>query len=104
MIADPDWHLIFGGFSYDLDLTADIPVDSVELYNWKNGQQCQLPNLNYPVYAQPSVVMNGTPAYCGGLSNQELVQCWIFDKVTKTWMQMSCCIDYFIVKQNIKIC
>ena len=98
LISDPDWHLIFGGLTIESD-PSGYPTDSVELYNWKNGEQCQLPNLNYLIHSQVSVVLNGTPAFCGGQSNQEMIQCWMLDKVTKAWMQVSCIIFYCIVAQ-----
>jgi hypothetical protein len=101
---------VFGGSSDSSGLT----LNSVELYNWRTGQQCQLPNLTYPidgqvaVKAQPNlgngmirhtnsiinymtvkvaVVMNGTPAYCGGYNS---LQCFKLDKVTRTWIKVSC--------------
>jgi hypothetical protein len=89
LIADHDWYLIFGGLNFELDPSAGSTIDSVELYNWRNGQQCQLPNLKDSIYGPISVVFDGTPAYCGGHSNQELFKCWMLDKVTKTWVQVS---------------
>ena len=33
---DPEWHMIIGGIKYPSELS------SVELYNWKTGEKCQL--------------------------------------------------------------
>ena len=78
---------MFGGLSDSSGLT----LNSVELYNWRTGQQCQLPNLTNPVASQVSVVMNGTAAYCGGSNAAgRSLQCFKLDKATKTWMQVSC--------------
>ncbi len=74
---------MFGGSSDSSGLT----LNSVELYNWRTGQQCQLPNLTYPIDGQVAVVMNGTPAYCGGYNS---LQCFKLDKVTRTWIKVSC--------------
>jgi hypothetical protein len=76
-----------GGFSE----TSGSYLQSVELYNWRTGQQCQLPNLPSPVYASVAVSMNGTLAYCGGDkgSGNLVQQCFRLDKTTNTWVQVS---------------
>ncbi len=78
---------MFGGLSDSSGLT----LNSVELYNWRTGQQCQLPNLTNPIAGQVSIVMNGTPAYCGGGTDTGSLQCFNLDKVTRTWVQVSTC-------------
>ncbi len=86
LIVDKAWQLVFGGLS---DFSGSV-LNSVELYNWRTGQQCQLPNLTYPIAGQVSIVMNGTPAYCGGTTDANSLQCFNLDKVTRTWIKVSC--------------
>ncbi len=62
------------------------------LYNWKTDQNCQLPFLPQPMYAQAPIIMNDTVAYCGGYSSTSSMytsQCYKLDKITKTWIQVS---------------
>jgi hypothetical protein len=37
LIADPEWHMTFGGNGYP----SQDRVLYVELYNWKTGEQCR---------------------------------------------------------------
>jgi hypothetical protein len=90
--VDPDWHLIFGGFSSSF-------LNTVELYNWKTGMHCSLPFLPYGVFQQVSIVMEGTPVFCGGQSNAGTVlHCFKLEKQAKNWMQVS-----LFIKKNINI-
>ena len=65
-------------------------LQSVELFNWRTGQQCSFTSLpNKSVYSI-SVAMDGIPAYCE--SRTDLGQsshCFKLDKLTKSWMQVS---------------
>jgi hypothetical protein len=92
--VDPDWHLIFGGLSTTL-------LNTVELYNWKTGLHCLLPSLPYEVFQQVSIVMEGTPVFCGGQSNTAVFvfHCFKLVKQTQTWVQVS----LFFTKININI-
>ena len=74
-ISDPgpetesDWHFIFGG------------KRSTELFNWKTGQRCYLPN-EPPIRMQhPSGVLfnRETPAACCAK------QCMVFNRTTLNW-------------------
>jgi len=77
--------LVFGGLSSSYQY-----MDSVELFNWKTGQQCLLPPLPYAVYGQTAVVLNGAPVFCGGDSEHGFVKhCNKFEKSTKSWVQVS---------------
>jgi hypothetical protein len=70
--------LIIGGYYY---------TSSVELYNWKTGKQCKLPDFPIPVCCGAAAVMGGTPAYCGGESTGWITQggCYKFEKTNMTW-------------------
>ena len=67
--------MILGGYS-----TAALV--SVELHNWKTGQQCFTTNLPYGVYYHSGVVMEQTPAFCGYFVST----CYKFDVATKQWI------------------
>ena len=82
-IVVSDWQIIFGGQSPFLN--------SVELFNWRTGQQCTFPSLPNPVYGQAAIAVEGTVAYCGGLNNQgqAVLQCFKLQTSTRTWVQVS---------------
>ena len=84
-ITDPPWHLIVGGYSY---LTTSLK--SVELYNWKTGEQCELPDLPYEISYHTGVTFEGTPAFCGGGYSQTADErrCYKFEKSSLTWTQV----------------
>ena len=69
--------MIIGGYT-----TAGLV--SVELHNWKTGQQCFSTNLPYGVYYHSGVVMEQTPAFCGFF----VPTCHKFDVATKQWIQV----------------
>ncbi len=55
------------------------------------GKQCQLPPLPYGVYSQVAIVMDGTPAFCGGITSSVVLNhCYKLEKTNKTWVQVSC--------------
>jgi hypothetical protein len=61
--AEPEWHLIFGGYDYD----TDSYVRSVELFNWQTGEQCDLPQpLPFGVSSPTAQLFEDAPVFCGG--------------------------------------
>jgi len=72
--------LIIGGYT-------GSSISSVELYNWKTGEQCQLKDLPEPVSCQSGTVMEGTPIFCGNYRNTH-DKCYSFNKTSKTWSQV----------------
>jgi hypothetical protein len=79
---DPSWHMIFGGNDYPYQDS----MRSVELYNWKTGEQCQLEDLPYGVAAHSGIVLEGTPAFCGGGITGAEKRCYKFDKTNSSWI------------------
>jgi hypothetical protein len=63
-------------------------LSSVELYNWKTGEQCQLEDLPHPNAGHTATVLDGTPAFCGGTSPDVEKRCYKFDKTTLSWIQV----------------
>ncbi len=84
---DSEWHLIFGGSSPFIE--GDL--DSVELFNWQNGSQCQLPPLPFRIAGQAAIAMDGTIAFCGGenVHYQESLLCYKLEKNTRNWTQVN---------------
>ena len=74
----------FGGNSPDGD-----DKETVELYNWKTGEQCQLRSLHGGAAAHTGVVMDGRPAYCGGYSTETENRCYEFDIATTKWIEVT---------------
>ena len=60
VILELPWHLIFGG-------SNGSAIKSVELYNWKTGDHCQLDDLPEEARGHAAVTLtDGTVVYCGG--------------------------------------
>ena len=75
--------MIIGG--YDLSL----PLDSVELHNWKTGEQCRSTSLPVPTFLLSGVVMQKMPAFCGGVNTNYASTCYKLDISKKTWTQVN---------------
>ena len=75
--------MIMGG--YDLSL----PLDSVEVHNWKTGQQCRSTSLPYGTSHLSGVVMQQIPAFCGGANTNYVSTCYKFDVAKKQWKQVN---------------
>ena len=77
IFVESEWHLIMGG--------AGSP-NTVELFNWRTFQHCQLPNLPVGVYGHVAGFMEGVPVFCEGqiLRNS----CYKMDKLTKKWVSV----------------
>ena len=58
---------------------------TVELFNWKTGEQCQYPDLEIATREPSGIVFGDVPVYCGG----ETLDCFKFLKETKTWEKVS---------------
>jgi hypothetical protein len=82
--------LIIGGVTYSNEFPF---IQSVELYNWRTGKQCQLPDFPMMICCGTAAVMGGTPAYCGGggggiyggLEARTQFGCYKFEKNSNTW-------------------
>ena len=84
---DPSWHLIFGGNG----LIPTSRLQSVELFNWQTGEQCQLPDLPTGVTSHMATVLDDVPVYCGGFSDMSKKadrSCYKLDKTSKTWIKV----------------
>ena len=64
-------------------------LNSVELHNWKTGQQCLGTSLPYAVYFHSGVVMEQMPAFCGGYTTESVSNCFKFNISMKEWIQVS---------------
>ena len=65
-----------------------ILLSSVELFNWRTGQQCRLSSLPQARAASCGAVWNGIPFICGGDSYyQQPFYCLMFKN--NTWQQMT---------------
>ena len=51
---EPKWHIVIGGYMAGR-------LNSVELFNWQTLEQCQLPNLTYPINGHSAVVFDRVP-------------------------------------------
>jgi hypothetical protein len=92
--VDPDWHLIIGGFYWQG--SGDPFISSVELYNWRSGKQCKLPDFPIPVCCGAAAVLDGTPAYCGGYSESVSQRgCYRFEKNDSTWTPVSWLLTFY---------
>ena len=76
------WIIIVGGYDLNSELT------SVELHNWKTGQQCLSTSLPYGNSYISGVVMEQMPAFCGGMSSDSVSTCYKFDIAKKQWTQV----------------
>jgi hypothetical protein len=82
LYLESTWNIIIGGYD------GNVNVDSVELHNWKTGQQCFTTNLPYGVTLHSGVVMEGFPAFCGGLNTNYISTCLKFVVAQKQWTQV----------------
>ena len=53
---------------------------TVELFNWKTGEQCKYPELDDEITDISGTVFGDVPVYCGG----DTINCFKFVKETKT--------------------
>ena len=78
------WHLICTGQD------ASNAISSCELFNWKTGEQCQLPDFPQPSHAATGIIFDGIPCICGGFNGVGFSKlCFKFDKLTRTWIRVS---------------
>ena len=61
---------------------GNVGLASVELHNWKTGQQCFSTQLPLIAYYHSGVVMEKTAAFCGGIT------CFKLDIAKKQWKQV----------------
>jgi hypothetical protein len=82
----PYWHMIIGGSS------GSALLDSVELFNWKTGQQCFLKSkLPLTVSEHSGTVIDGQPIFCGGYgpNNARQKGCYAYEKSEDRWRNVS---------------
>lgn len=86
---DSDWHMIIGGWNDD----SMDGLTSVELFNWKTGEQCEMPlGLDNKLSAHVGAVISGTPIICGGFSDlQPQEDCYEYS--SGSWSRTSSLIE-----------
>jgi hypothetical protein len=83
LISDSAWHMIIGGYQNP----GPGSISSVELYNWKTWEQCQLKDLPEPVSCQSGTVMEGTPIICGNFEGSQ-DKCYSLNRTSNTWIKV----------------
>lgn len=77
----PEWHIIVGGKN-----SQDLK--SVEAFNWKTKDQCNLNDLPLEVRIHSSAVFEKVPIICGGLSEDvAITRCYKYDPVVDSWQE-----------------
>jgi len=74
-------------------------LDTVELFNWKTHEQCQLKaKLPITISEHTGTVFDGVPIFCGGFgpANTRQKGCYKYDKNVMNWQNVS--------KVKAKIC
>ena len=88
--AEKYWHMIIGG--YRTNPYKEVLI-SVELYNWKTGEQCHLEDLPLPIRGHSGTILNGEPHVCGGASTSDTdftqTGCFRYDKNESKWQSVS---------------
>jgi hypothetical protein len=65
-------------------------LKSVELYNWRTGQQCQLGDLPSEIFAHSGTEIDGVPVFCGGIKDDEdQSDCYKYSSETDSWEKVS---------------
>ena len=67
---------------------GNVGLASVELHNWKTGQQCFSTQLPLFVSYHSGVVMEKTAAFCGGVTQNYISTCFKLDIAKKQWKQV----------------
>ena len=81
-----EWHMILGGQKNLFEV-----LQSVELYNWQTGQQCQLGDLPNEIFAHSGTELEGVPVYCGGIIDEvDQKDCYKYNSETGSWDKVSC--------------
>ena len=79
---EPEWHMIIGGKNVE-------DLSSVELFNWKTGEQCPMEDLPYGIRIHAANVFDGVPLICGGFSAEKLIEsCFKYSNVQQEWTQV----------------
>jgi hypothetical protein len=81
--------MIVGGYKKFPDKET---LTSVELFNWKTGEQCYLDEFPHPVRGHSGAVINGDPHICGGTFNettQPIKLCYKHNKESLEWEPVS---------------
>ncbi len=86
--SDTAWHLIFGG-TRPYIRGLDVDIATVELFNWKTGEHCQLEDLPNVVSDHTGTVINGIPVYCSSHLSVDKLKCFKLNKATRTWEQVN---------------
>ena len=82
LFTEFSWHIIFGGNGlYET-------LDSVELFNWKTGEQCFLKELPFRIAAHTGAVMDDVPVFCGGFTTESEAKCFKLNKTSQYWNQV----------------
>ena len=80
---DLAWHLIIGGKNL-------IDLNSVEAFNWKTEEHCQLNDLPIGIRIHSATVLYGVPIICGGFSYEiPLQSCYKYLEQNDSWEPIS---------------
>ena len=82
-LTDNEWLVLLGGINEVGFLS------SVELFNWKTGEQCHLLDLPHAVYGHVGAVLEGVPVFCGGDNGFIQYKCFKFNLTDMTWNRVS---------------
>ena len=83
MPSESEWHMIIGGKNVQ-------DLSTVELFNWRTGEQCPLKDLPIKVRIHSGTVFDGVPIICGGFSNEELISsCYTYSSEDNNWKPVS---------------
>ena len=65
-------------------------LSSVELFNWRTGEQCPLKDIPIRVRIHAGTVFEGVPIICGGFSSEEsIANCYKYSIQDKSWSPVS---------------
>ena len=64
-------------------------LSSVELFNWKTGEQCPMEDLPQGMRIHAGTVFQGVPLICGGFSAEKLIEsCFKFSIEQREWIRV----------------
>jgi hypothetical protein len=65
-------------------------LSTVELFNWRTGQQCPLKDIPIKVRIHAGTVFRGIPMICGGFSSEvSIANCYNYSIQDKIWLPVS---------------
>jgi hypothetical protein len=80
--TESHWHMIIGGKS------GSNYIDSVELYNWQSGEQCQFAKLPEGFGLHSGAFFEGVPLVCGGSTGSAKADCYKYVPGSNYWLKV----------------